>query len=258
MVGIVIQARMGSTRLPEKVLLDICGKTMLERVVERSSRAEKADITVVATTVSPGDDRLAEFCGARGIPVFRGSSEDVLDRYYRTAREFGIDPVVRITSDCPLMDPGVVDLVVGRFLESEGGCDYCTNVLNLEERTFPRGLDVEVIDFGTLERLALEIDESRMSPGSFHPDYREHVTFYIRENPGLFRVVSVRNETDYSQYRWTVDTPEDLEFVRAVYSALGVDGGFTWLDVVDFLERNPELSRRDDSSVQKTMKGKVW
>jgi len=248
-IGSIIQARMESTRLPGKVLKDIYGKSMLARVVERALKAGTIDTVIVATTTQKEDNPIVEECKKLNIQVFRGSSEDVLDRYYQTAKKYGIDTVVRITSDCPLIDPEIIDMVVNRFIEAEGACDYCTNVINMKERTFPRGLDVEVISFNTLEKMAFEIIE---------PEFREHVTVFIRKNPEEFRVLSVKNREDFSNHRWTVDRDEELTFVRSVYSHLGSEGDFTWRDVLSFLTEHPELSLYEGPGTQKAIKGKIY
>jgi len=249
MVGSIIQARMESTRLPGKVLKDIHGKSMLARVVERTAKAETIDTVIVATTTHENDNPITQECKKLTIPVFRGSSEDVLDRYYQAAKKYGIDTIVRITSDCPLIDPEIIDMVVNRFKDAEGACDYCTNVMNMKERTFPRGLDVEVIAFNTLEKVAFEITE---------PEFREHVTVFIRENPEKFRVLSVKNKEGFSNHRWTVDRDEELTFVRSVYSHLGSEGDFTWRDVLSFLSEHPELSLFEGPGTQKAIKGKIY
>ena len=225
----IIQARMGSTRLPGKVLLDLAGKPMLERVVNRVGRARRIDELVVATTTQPGDDRLAEFCGARAWPFFRGSESDVLDRYYHAARKFGAQTVVRITSDCPLIEPEMIDRVVAEL--EDGASDYACNIL--PRRTFPRGLDVEAFTFEALERSWRE---------DTNPAWREHVTTYIQRHPELFRIRGVLNEVDYSSHRWTVDTPEDLELVRKIYHHFGHDD-FSWHDVLKLLESHPAWSK---------------
>jgi spore coat polysaccharide biosynthesis protein SpsF len=224
--GAIIQARTGSTRLPRKVLLDIEGLSMLARVVDRVRRARTVDRIIIATTISPQDDSLVAEARALSVDLFRGDEDDVLDRYYRAAAEFKLDLIVRITSDCPLLDPGLVDRVV--TLARESGVAYAADTL---ERRFPRGLDVEVFPFATLERVWRDAK-------SFH--HRAHVTPYILEHPAAFSMAGVTDAVDRSQMRWTVDTEEDLAFVRAVYRELGA-GDFTWTDVLTVLERRPEL-----------------
>ena len=224
----VIQARMGSTRLPGKVLMGLAGESMLARVVARSRRATMLHEVVVATTTKPADEAIVELCAARGWPCFRGSEDDVLDRYYRAALAHQADVVVRITSDCPLIEPEIVDRVVWEFLERQPRVDYACNVL--PRRTFPRGLATEVMRFDVLERAWRE---------DLNPAWREHVTPYIQRNPDLFRVHGVTNKVDYSHMRWTVDTPEDLAFVRCIYDHFGHDR-FSWREVLVVLGQHPE------------------
>ena len=224
----IIQARMGSTRLPGKVLLDLAGEPMLARVVNRTRRAQTLDEVVVAMTVKPTDDAIVDLCDERGWPCFRGSEEDVLDRYYRAAVAHQADVVVRITSDCPLIEPEVVDRVVREFLERQPEVEYACNVL--PRRTFPQGLDTEVICLDALEQAWRE---------DLNPAWREHVTPYICRNPDLFHIHGVIDEVDYSHMRWTVDTPEDLAFVRRIYNHFGHDR-FSWREVLTVLEQHPE------------------
>lgn len=234
----VIQARMSSTRLPGKVLLDIGGETMLSRVVHRT-RAASLDEVVVATALGPADDPIVWECEKLGVAAFRGSETDVLDRTYRAAQESQAEGIVRITSDCPLIDPQVIDRVVGAFRQARP--DYASNVL---QRTYPRGLDTEVMAFHALERAWLEASE---------PYQRVHVTPYFYQNPARFRLLSVVHESDYSQTRWTVDTADDLAFVRAVYERLGNERGFGWLEVLALLEREPALAELNRQVRQKAL-----
>lgn len=226
----VIQARMGSSRLPDKVLLDIGGMPMLARVVERVQLAETLDQVVVATTTDPEDDRVAAFCQAQGYPCCRGSVHDVLARYHLAAESFGARTVVRITADCPLMDPGVIDRIVGAFLEAPDAV-YASN--RLERYTYPIGLDVEVFTREGLEQAFT---------GAQKPYQREHVTPFFYDQPGRFPVVSVEADGEYGHLRWTVDTPEDLEFVRQVYQRLEDPDRSGWKDVLRILEQEPELA----------------
>ncbi len=226
-VVVIIQAHMGSTRLPGKVLEDIGGQSMLARTVRRASRAALADEVVVATTTEPRDEIIVRECAALGVAVFRGSEDDVLDRYYQAARAHSAEAVVRVTSDCPLLDPEVTDQVIRVFLE--GDCDYASSGL---VRTYPRGLDTEAFSFAALEAAWREATEAA---------HRAHVTPYIYLTTGRFRLREVTCEADYSRYRWTVDMPEDLAFVRAVYDRLGRDGDFSWREVLALVEREPEL-----------------
>jgi spore coat polysaccharide biosynthesis protein SpsF len=210
------------------VLMDIAGHPMLRHVVSRVYQAEMLDEVVVATSDNVSDDSVAALCEQEGIPCFRGSENDVLDRYYQAARWLGADRIVRITADCPLIDPVVVGKVVAVYLD--GGCDYASNTI---ERTYPDGLDTEVFSFEALERAWRE---ARLM------SEREHVTSYIWKNRGLFKLRQVTQEADLSDLRWTVDEPEDLEFVRRVYEHLyQPDQVFLMEDIVRLLERHPEL-----------------
>jgi spore coat polysaccharide biosynthesis protein SpsF (cytidylyltransferase family) len=206
----IIQARMGSTRLPGKVLERIGGKPLLEYVVRRTQRAETVTKVVVATSTEPRDGVIERCCGEVGVDCFRGDEGDVLDRYYRAAVAYGAESVVRVTADCPLICPEVIDRVVRVY--RGGDYDY---VSNTAPRTYPDGLDTEVMSIGALSRAWEEAKR---------PWQREHVTPYIRENPGVFRMQNVRNEVDLSSWRWTVDEARDLELVRAVYARVGNDG----------------------------------
>ena len=223
----IIQARMGSTRLPSKVLEDLAGEPMLARVVNRTRRAKTLDATVVATTTQPVDDAIVRLCEERGWLFSRGSEEDVLDRYYHAALASKADAVVRITSDCPLIEPEIIDRVVNEFLSYYPEVEYVSNNL---ERTFPRGFDVEAISFGALEKAWQE---------DCNPVWREHVTPYLRRHPKKFRTRNVANDIDYSYMRWTVDTIEDLTFVRKIYNHFQSDT-FTWREVLRLLEMHPE------------------
>lgn len=238
----IIQARMGSTRLPEKVLMDIGNEPMLWHVYERARRSSLVDEVLVATSTESGDDAVAEFCEKRSIPCFRGSEADVLDRYYRAASSRGADAVVRITADCPLLSPPVVDRVVRTYESDESA--YVSNTL---EYTHPDGLDVEVFSYDALETAWREADD---------PHEREHVTVYIRES-GAFSTENVENVLDTSRYsftdpdavlRWTVDYPEDMEFVREVYDRLTERGHWTFdqQSVFELLEREPALRDVND------------
>jgi glutamate-1-semialdehyde 2,1-aminomutase/spore coat polysaccharide biosynthesis protein SpsF len=228
-VGIV-QARIESTRLPGKVMALIEGRPMIQRVVDRLRQAAAVDLVVVATSDRPGDDALAEYCAEHGIECFRGSAEDVLDRFYRAAARYDAGVVARVTGDCPLLDPHVVDEVVAAFDRKD--YQYVTNTLR---GTYPDGLDVEVFSF---DALAEAWRDARL------PAEREHVTPYLRTS-GRFRVHNVENAVDLSarDLRWTVDHPVDLDFVRAVYARLWADDRppFGMADVLELLDKEPAL-----------------
>ncbi len=237
----IIQARTGSTRLPGKVLLDLCGQPVLARVVERTARAMSLNRVVVATTVEPADNAIAELCAARGWPCCRGSQDDVLDRYYRAAKERAADVVVRITSDCPLIDPEVIDLAVNEFFRLQPGCDYISNTE--PPRPFPRGLDVEVFHFRALEESWREARQ---------PACREHVTPFIYRHPEKFRLAPLLAERDFTDMRWTVDTPEDYALVRLIFEHFGHDR-FGWRDVLDLLQDHTDWLELNRNVRQKTV-----
>lgn len=234
----IIQARMGSTRLPGKILADIEGYPMLWQVARRVQAAKTIEKIVIASTTERSDDIVEAFCHEHGLSCFRGSEKDVLDRYYQAAREYRADAVVRITSDCPLIDPEIIDRTVRAFLEESP--DYGSNSI---VRSFPRGLDVEVMSFDALEVAWREAAQ----------DYqRVHVTPYLYENPERFKILSLTADNDYSTHRWTVDAPEDLEFVRAVYSRFE-DEIFLFKEVLRLLEVEPDLADLNRSIMQKAL-----
>ena len=225
----IIQARMGSQRLPGKVLLDLIGKPMLFHEIERIRRSKRIEIIVVATTNSKKDDLIVDLCHDEGWNYFRGNEVDVLDRYYQTAKKFHADAVVRLTSDCPLIEPTIIDCVIDRYINNLRDIDYVCNFLPY--RTFPRGLDTEIINFNALEKTWREDN---------NPLYREHVTQYILRNPKKFIIKSVRNKKDLSKFRWTVDTTEDFQLINKIYSYFG-NNQFSWYDVLTLLNERPEL-----------------
>jgi spore coat polysaccharide biosynthesis protein SpsF len=244
----IVQARMGSTRLPGKVLKDLEGETMLARVVERLSRSRLINEVVIATTDRAGDDAIVEECRRCSVPVFRGDEDDVLDRYFRAAQLAKAEVVVRITSDCPLIDPGVTDKTIAAFLNPGNASqwrtmpDYASNVV---VRTYPRGLDTEVMTAQALERCWHAANQ---------PYERTHVTPYIYEHPGEFKILSVTGEADFSRHRWTVDTPEDLKFVRAIYARFKGRDDFREPDILALLEHEPELMELNRSIMQKALR----
>ncbi len=229
----IIQARTSSSRLPGKVLLDIAGQPMLVRVVERVKRAVSLNDVVVATTTDPSDDAIKELCVERGYSCFRGSAYDVLDRYYQTARTFRADVIVRVTGDCPLIDPVEIDHTVQEFFKAEA--DFAANRLPPPwKRTYPIGLDVEVCTFEALECAWKEADK---------PRHREHVMPYLYEEKERFRTLVLNLDADYGNLRLTVDTPEDLELVRQIYAHFGGSNDISWMDVVALFDRRPELAQ---------------
>lgn len=253
---------MGSSRLPGKVLLDIAGKPMMQHVIERTQRARSLDSVTVATTTDPSDDPVAAFAASIGVPCTRGSLHDVLDRYYQAAKQHQTEAVVRITADCPLIDPDVIDqtvqLVTGNWLLNT---DFACNRLPPPfSRSFPIGLDVEACTFAALERAWKESTET------FH---REHVMPYIYEGVRLtpetpqlalgisqrgFRIAQLHHTPDYGKQRWTVDTPEDLVFIREIFARLAGKPDFSWYDVLEIVQKHPELAQINAGVRHKTMK----
>jgi spore coat polysaccharide biosynthesis protein SpsF len=230
---LVLQARTTSTRLPGKVLMDLGGRPMLARQLERLARCRRLDEIVVATTVNATDDPVVALAGEAGVRWYRGSEADVLARYAGAAREAEADLVVRSTADCPLIDPEVVDRVVETLEAGRTELDYVSNVVR---RTYPRGLDVEALWRDTLERV------ERMATSK---PAREHVTWFVyRERPELFAIGSVTGDADHADLSWTVDTPEDLERVRAIFAHLGLGSAHVpFADAVRAVRARPELCR---------------
>lgn len=232
---------------------------MLQRVFVRTSRAATVTETIFATTTDPSDDPVAEYCDFSGIPFTRGSLYDVLDRYYQTAKQVKADYIVRVTADCPVIDPLLIDDAVKALLD--GQFDFVANRLPPPfHRTYPIGLDVEVCTFAALEKTWNESTEV------FH---REHVMPYLYEGVELitanrqlqtgislrgFRIALLNHPIDFGEYRWTVDTPEDLEFMRQVYSRFGGRDDFTWKEVLDLVHKEPDLMKINSSVQHKTLK----
>jgi spore coat polysaccharide biosynthesis protein SpsF len=270
----IIQARMSSSRLPGKVLLDVAGKSILHHMLERVQKTKSLDGVIIATTTDPSDDVLEQFCHKLAVPCYRGSLPDVLDRCYQAAAKFQVDVIVRLTADCPLIDPEILDLTVDIFLGQSlvpvifpapklSGIDppaafpfdFVTNRLPPPwKRSLPIGLDVEVCSFGALHRAWKESNETYQ---------REHVMPYLYEGvsfqapdssraqgwfiengitPRGFRVALLNHSPDYGSLRWTVDTPADLEFVRQVFVRFEGKPDFGWRDIITMLESEPGLA----------------
>jgi spore coat polysaccharide biosynthesis protein SpsF len=244
LVVAIIQARMGSSRLPGKVLKDIGGEPMLFRVVARTRHAQTIGRVVVATTTDPSDDPVFNFCRRQGFPVFRGDPFDVLDRYYQAATSFGADTVVRLTADCPLIDPAEIDRTVRAFQAAK--IDFAANRLPPPwKRTTPIGMDTEVVTMAALARAWREADAKYA---------REHVMPYLYEEPGRFKTLLVDHDPDWGELRLTVDTPEDLELVRRIYALFGNGSDFSMADIVDLLAAHPELSEINATIQHKSFK----
>ena len=231
----VVQARMGSSRLPGKVLLPLAGQPLLVRMVERVQRAHLTGTVVVATTTEAADDAIAALCATHGLECFRGDALDLLDRHYQAARHYGADVVLKIPSDCPLIDPAVIDEVVGFYLHFADRYDF---VSNLHPATFPDGNDVEVIPIAALETAWHEAQR---------PLEREHTTPFFWENPDRFRLANVEWDAglDFSMsYRWTIDYPEDYDFIKAVYDALyPTKPTFGLDDILQLLNKRPDIAQ---------------
>jgi spore coat polysaccharide biosynthesis protein SpsF len=226
----IIQARVGSTRLRSKVLADVCGVPMLARMIERVRAARRLAGIVVATTHAPADRAIVTLASGLGVAAFAGSERDVLDRYVRAARLLGADPVVRLTADCPLIDPELIDAVVDAYAAADPPADH-TSLTG----PFPDGLDVEVVRFSALEQAWRE---ARL------PSEREHVTPFVWKHPERFRLsgYAFPGDAAAAELRWTVDEPRDLMLVRAIYERLYQPGAvFGWREVLDLFRREPSL-----------------
>lgn len=227
----IIQARMSSSRLPGKVLADLGGQPALAWMTRRAARATRIDDVVVATTTDASDDPVAAWCAAENVPVYRGSMHDVLDRYLGAAREFDAGIIVRLTGDCPFIDPQMLDDNLKTFHDHRPPLDFAANRLP-GDRTVPIGLDTEICTRAALERAGRE---------ATGPHQREHAMPYFYENPDKFNILHIRHTPDYGHLRWTLDTPEDLTLLRAIVAHF-TDDGFSWLDVLKLVEGHPELN----------------
>lgn len=243
----VIQARCGSERLPNKAMRDLAGRPLTEHVLRAVMHAERVDEVVLATTREADDDVLEGLAGELGVRCYRGSSNDVLSRFVGAVEGTCADAVVRLTGDDPLLDPAVIDQVVAHFVE--GGCDYASNIV---ERSWPRGLDTEVLSIDALRRSDRE---------GRRPEDREHVTFYVRTHPDIFQLRNVEAPDDerWPDLRLCVDTAEDYEMIRKVFEALYRLGEpLSVGQVVDWLRRHPEVARINAAIQQKATLGKVY
>jgi len=239
---IIVQARMTSTRLPGKVLMDLRGRPMLGHQLRRLKICRNCDEIVVATTTNRDDDPICALADEEGVRWFRGGESDVLSRFVGAAVEASAELVVRITADCPLIDPDVSDRVIWEIETHATECDYASNAV---QRTFPRGLDTEAFFFDSLVRAA-RLAKSRPA--------REHVTYFIlREQPGLFLIRSVTDVEDNSDLRWTVDTPVDMAMAREIYKALELERQIVpYRDILSYVRGHPEIAAMNAWVVQKT------
>jgi spore coat polysaccharide biosynthesis protein SpsF len=231
----IIQARMASSRLPGKVLLDLGGRSVLGWMVRRVNRAKQIDEIVIATTENPEDDAIVQYCRKSGISYYRGSMSDVLDRVYQTAKYFQADIIVRLTGDCPFIDPHILDDDLNIFKGSDPPLDFAANRLPPPyTRTSPIGLDAEYCTFVGLEKVWKEAKAKYQ---------REHVMPYFYENPERFNVLHIERQPDYSHMRWTLDTIEDLKLLRWVVNQFEGRDDFLWLEVVALMEQHPEMAQ---------------
>lgn len=237
---IFVQARMGSTRLPGKVLKQVLGKPLLHYLLERLKHVKNASAIRVLTSTEPADDAIAHFCDKFGVSVYRGSKEDVLDRYYQAEQKYRPDAIVRITGDCPLIDPTIVDKVISTFNKEPSHWNYVSNSL---QRTFPRGLDTEIFTAAALEKTFREAK---------NPSEREHVTLYMYRHPEKFNLKNVASATDLSHHRWTVDTQEDFELIKLIIENLYPHNPlFTTQDILNLLQQHPEWVKINSNIAQK-------
>ena len=224
----ILQARMSSTRLPGKVMLELEGDTCLMQQVKRIQHAKKIDQLVIATSTDISDDIIYDSCIKEGLSCFRGSLTDVLDRYFQAATQYQATEVVRLTADCPLTSPALIDKIITRHIETQS--DYTTNCLPY---TFPDGLDVEVVKFDILQHL---------HQTAVTQDEREHVCFAIRNQPDKYTIHNLTRKDDISHLRWTLDYWQDLQFVRQIYRHLYKKNEFFDIDeILQLLKSHPEL-----------------
>ena len=241
----IVQARMGSSRLPGKVMMTLGRRSVLAQVVTRLQNCVTVDHVVIAATDKPTDDPLQAEAEALAVSCFRGSEEDVLQRYHLAAREWQANVVVRITSDCPLIDPQVVDAAVSRYMDGLAESPPLAFVSNTLQRSYPRGLDVEVFSFAALNSAASEATENYQ---------REHVTPFIWQQPERFPQAQIVAGHDWSEYRWTLDTDEDWQLLSTVFQRLDRDGNaITTRDVIELLEADSELAAINTLVQQKAL-----
>lgn len=226
---------MGSGRLPGKVMKEVCDKTLIEHLIIRLRRVKQSDQIVIATTTKEQDDQIVDLCKRLGVSFYRGSGEDVLSRYYEAALQYKGDLIVRVTSDCPLIDPDIIDKAITFYIENYGEIDYVSNCLN---RTYPKGMDVEVFPFLILKEAYEEAKKE---------NEREHVTPFIRFNTMRYRLHNIEHSVDLSHYRWTVDTQEDLDLITRIFRSIYHEKpDFTMRDILLVMDENPEWIHVND------------
>ena len=239
---IYVQARMASTRLPGKIMMTVLGKPLLEYLIERLHQVKGVDQCVILTTINPQDDVIVRFCKERDVPCYRGSEEDVLTRFHQVAVERKPEAIVRITSDCPLIDPDEVSSLVKLFKDSYPSYDYISNSI---ERSYPRGLDAEIFSFQALDKAFYD------GVAAFE---REHVTPFIYRHPEFFHIKNVLSPEILDHHRWTVDTKEDFMLIRLILENLyPLNPHFRLQDVLNLLKKHPEWSLINAHIVQKNL-----
>ena len=228
MILCILQARMSSTRLPGKVMKPLLGESMIKRQIDRIKQSKKIDQLCVATSSDPSDDIIESYCQKSRWDCFRGSLNNVLDRYYQASLPYQPDHIVRLTADCPLSDPEIIDLVLSEHIKTNA--DYSSNTIQL---TFPDGLDVEIFTSATLKKTWQHAK---------HPDELEHVTRYIHTHPEIFSCHNVAGKSDLSHLRWTVDTSQDFEIVSKIFEKLfPLNSVFNMKDILNIIEADPAL-----------------
>lgn len=238
---VIVQARMGSTRLPGKVMKQLNNKPMLEHIINRLQAVEMIDLIVIATTQESKDKMISDFAKEHQIECYRGSTEDVLDRYYQAAKVYNADVIVRITADDPLKDPYLINEMLLEYIDNSEKYDYLSNTI---VPTFPIGIDAEIFSFKALEKAWFEAEDQ---------PYREHVTPYIWNNSDIFSLKNIIHKgDDLSTLRWTVDTQKDFEFVEAIYAHLYKEGEiFSMEDILELLKTHPEIQKINEEVSQK-------
>jgi spore coat polysaccharide biosynthesis protein SpsF len=229
---VMIQTRIGSSRLPNKVLELIENQAMISHVINRVKKIKNIDQIILITTTQSEDKQLLNIAKEHDIQYFQGSVDDVLDRHFQCAVIFNADPIIRITSDCPLIDPEVSSKILEYYLQNN--YDYVSNTIT---PTYPDGLDTEIFSFKALSKAHIE---------SNLPSEREHVTTYFTKNPKKFRIKNFPNTVDLSKFRWTVDRTQDLDFVRRIYNYMAPKTIFSMNDVLDIIKKYHELSKIND------------
>lgn len=231
MICAIIQARMGSTRLPGKILKKVNGMTLLEYQVHRIKKAQLLNRIIIATTNLNRDNKIEKLCAKRKIECFRGSQNNVLDRYYQCAKMVKADIIVRLTADCPLVDPEIIDKTIKLFLQKKP--DYCSNTIPPESSRYPDGSDVEVFSMKALRKAWKEVK---------NVSDEEHVTFYLWKNNRKFTTIQLKNTSDWSPYRFTIDYPEDFAVVKFIIEELISRNSFGHLpEIIDILRDNPQI-----------------